>query len=58
MKEMIQFDEQMHYKVICQRRWCNKLYLTSKVFESLVPNMLNDDQKESKNTLIVFIESK
>lgn len=58
MKEIVQFDGQMHVKLIWKKQLHNKLHLTNTVFARMDPQMLNDDQIDGKNILIIFTEFK
>jgi hypothetical protein len=58
MKEIVQFDGQMHVKLIWKKQLHNKLHLTNMVFARMDPQMLNDDQIDGKNILIIFTEFK
>jgi hypothetical protein len=58
MKEIAQFDGQMHVKLIWKKELHNKLHLINIVFPRMDPKMLNDDQIDGKNSLTVFTEFK
>jgi hypothetical protein len=54
MKEIVQFDGQVHVKLIWKKQSHNKLHLINTVFARMDPQMLNDDQIDGKNILIIF----
>jgi len=58
MKEIVQFDGQMHVKLIWKKQLHNKLHPINMVFGRMDPHMLNDDQIDDKNILIIFTEFK